>query len=67
MKLSKRIKNPLLSIETILENGMFVANNNQSEQVMLSRQDTTRILEWIVELKNNELDTLSLIEEYIGK
>jgi len=67
MKLSKRIRNPLLGIETILENGMFVANNQNIEQVVISRQDTTRILEWIVELKNNELDTLSLIEEYIGK
>ena len=67
MKLSKRIKNPLLSIETILENGMFVADNQQSEQVVLSRQDACRMLQWIEHLKNNELDTLSLIEEYIGK
>ena len=67
MKLSKRIKNPLLSIETILENGLKVANNNQREQVILSKQDTTRILEWIAQLKHVQLETLALIEDSLGK
>lgn len=63
MKLSKKIRNPLLSIETILENSMSVANNNQSEQVVLSRQDACRMLQWIEHLKNNELEEMALIEK----
>jgi|5_EtaG_2_1085323.scaffolds.fasta_scaffold262286_1 predicted mannosyl-3-phosphoglycerate phosphatase (HAD superfamily) len=68
MKLSKKIRNPLLSIETILENAMTVANNQESEQVIISRQDTCKMLQWIEHLKNNELEEMDLIERcLIGK
>tara|TARA_B100001769_G_scaffold42412_2_gene29577 strand:+ start:192 stop:392 length:201 start_codon:yes stop_codon:yes gene_type:complete len=65
MRLSKRIKNPLLGIETILENGLKVANNQDSEQVIISKQDTLRILEWLVELKGKEIVELDLIERVL--
>lgn len=68
MKLSKKIRNPLLSIETRLENAMTVANNQESEQVIISRQDTCKMLQWIEHLKNNELEEMDLIERcLIGK
>tara|TARA_R110002012_G_C11173923_1_gene556063 strand:+ start:199 stop:402 length:204 start_codon:yes stop_codon:yes gene_type:complete len=67
MKLSKRIKNPLLSIETILENGMLVAVGGESEQVILSHRDTLRMIEWLKELRDKELETLALIEESLEK
>ena len=63
MKLSKRIKNPLLSIETILENSMLVAVGGESEQVIISRRDTLRMIEWLKGLRDRELETLALIED----
>ena len=73
MKLSKRIKNPLLSIETILNEGVSASNYAKSDKtevylnshVVLSRLDTCRILQWIKELKEEELETLSLIENVL--
>jgi len=74
MKLSKRIKNPLLSIETILEEGVKASNYAKSDKtevylnshVVLSRLDTCNILQWIKELKDEELATLSLIENVLN-
>tara|TARA_R110002074_G_scaffold376920_1_gene554192 strand:+ start:680 stop:883 length:204 start_codon:yes stop_codon:yes gene_type:complete len=67
MKLSKRIKNPLLSIETILYNGFRVAINSESDQVILSRKDTLRIIKWSQELREKELGVLALIEDSLQK
>ncbi len=67
MKLSKRIKNPILSIETILENELMVADGKQIRQVTISSNKVAEMLDWIAELKGRELATLSLIEDALGK
>tara|TARA_R110002110_G_scaffold141351_1_gene329261 strand:+ start:277 stop:504 length:228 start_codon:yes stop_codon:yes gene_type:complete len=74
MKLSKRIKNPLLSIEVILEEGVKASNYAKSDKmevyanshVVISRLDACRILQWIKELKDEEIATLSLIETVLN-
>ena len=66
MQISNKIKNPLLSIETILENGLKVANNQEREQVIISKQDTLRMLEWLDELHTNELIKLSKVENILS-
>jgi len=56
MKLSKQIKNSLLSMETILDNALRVAQNQNAKHVTISRNDASRILESIDEHIDNLRD-----------
>ena len=60
MKLSKQIKNSLLSIETILDNALRIAQNQNVAQVTISRNDASRMLESIDEHIDNLRDIENL-------
>ena len=60
MKLSKQIKNSLLSMETILDNALRIAQNQNVAQVTISRNDASRILESIDEHIDNLRDIENL-------
>ncbi len=60
MKLSRQIKNSLLSMETILDNALRIAQNQNVAQVTISRNDASRILESIDEHLGNLRDIENL-------
>ena len=59
MKISKQIKNSLLSIDTIISNALGIAEHTDNTGVTISQKDARRILEWA----NEHIENLSDIEK----
>ena len=59
MKLSKQIKNSLLSIDTIIGNALGIAEHTGNTGVTISQGDAKRILEWA----NEHIENLRDIEK----
>ena len=49
MKLSKQIKNTLLSVDTIIGNALGIAEHTSNTGVTISQNDAKRILDWVNE------------------
>ena len=56
MKLSKQIKNTLLSIDTIIDNAVRVSVQIDDPTVTISMNDAKKILEWSKEQYENLSD-----------
>ena len=63
--LSKHMEGELRVCQTILCNALDVAFDNESEQVVISRNDCLRVLEKLKKMKEKDCFAISVVEDVL--